>query len=132
MPGVGGTVSEQVALTIVAPAELDIAVAVVPDGNKEHDVPFKNTFVMVTVAAGPGLDTTSFKVLLADMNVACDTISLACADVEATNVVYMYQPTATAITIIIANSIANSIEVSPFIRSLNDLVYKNYVALFFN
>jgi len=48
------------------------------------------------------------------LNTAEATDSLACAVVDAVNVVYRYQPTATAITSTIATIIAISIEVMPF------------------
>jgi len=48
--------------------------------------------------------------------------------VDATNVVYIYQPTATAITIIIASSIASSIDVRPFIGVEHLVTYKFCVA----
>jgi hypothetical protein len=49
--------------------------------------------------------------------VAPTTLSLGVPEVAARNVVYIYQPTATAITITIANIIASSIEVSPRITA---------------
>jgi hypothetical protein len=49
---------------------------------------------------------------------------LGLLDVDARNVVYMYQPTATAITIIIASNIASSIDVRPFIGVEHLLNYK--------
>ena len=77
-----------------------------------------------TLLTGPGLITVSVRVLVPALYWADTTCSLGLLDVDARNVVYMYQPTATAITIIIASSIASSIDVRPFIREGYLFTYK--------
>jgi len=58
--------------------------------------------------------TSLFSGFAVVLNTAEATDNLDCAPVDAVNVVYRYQPTATAITSIIATIIAISIEVMPF------------------
>jgi len=84
-----------------------------------HDCPFRYMALIPTLLTGPGLTTVSVKVPelfeVPGLYLADTICILGLLDVDARNVVYMYQPTATAITIIIASSIASSIDVRPFI-----------------
>lgn len=87
----------------------------------EHGWPARVILAIPTLLIGPGFITWSVRVFVEMLYWALTICTLAAPVVLARNVVYIYHPTATAITIIIANSIASSIEVRPFISSKNVL-----------
>jgi len=91
-------------------------------------LPFRYIAAIPTLLTGPGLTTVILSVCLVLLYTADTICSVGLFDVDARSVVYIHHPTATAITIIIASSIASSIDVRPFIGVEYLLNYKFCVA----